>query len=560
MVDALKSVNLRVTPQTVQADPAQVVNHAGGYVFQVSDAENLRRFLVNGTDGGTFYASVDEHTADAVGVRWYGPKPRKRPDLAAGNAPRTVLDWARSNPVEMVRHIVEISEAGRAPRVNPCLFALAAAASLSDETGRKAALAALSRVARTGTHLFQFAGYARQFRGWGPTLCHAVAAWYTEPPVAHVAYQAAKYRQREGWTHRDLLRLAHPRTADTERRALFDWICGRKTEPEGAVDWHLPLIIEGYERAQAATSVQQWMDVILEYPGISWEMLPDAARQEPAVWEALIAKGMPMGALIRNLATLTRRGVLTQMGGSTARVCAQLVSQEHLVKARIHPVNVLVALRTYAAGRSVRNLGGGRTKVTTWTPVPQVIDALDAAFYAAYGAVTPAGKRTLIGLDISGSMAYRVSNLPLSAREVTAAVSLVTAATEPEWAVMGFGHTFVPLNISPRQRLDDAIRTISNLPWQGTDCALPMLWARANNVAVDTFCVYTDNETWTGAIHPHQALRQYRDHSGINAKLIVCGTLATPFSIADPADKGMLDVIGMDSAVPNLISDFSRGE
>ena len=30
------------------------------------------------------------------------------------------------------------------------------------------------------------------------------------------------------------------------------------------------------------------------------------------------------------------------------------------------------------------------------------------------------------------------------------------------------------------------------------------------------------------------------------------------FSIADPADPGMLDVVGFDTATPQLISDFAR--
>ena len=36
-------------------------------------------------------------------------------------------------------------------------------------------------------------------------------------PVDDVAYQAVKYRQREGWSHRDLMRLAHPATDDADR-------------------------------------------------------------------------------------------------------------------------------------------------------------------------------------------------------------------------------------------------------------------------------------------------------------------------------------------------------
>ncbi len=86
-----------------------------------------------------------------------------------------------------------------------------------------------------------------------------------------------------------------------------------------------------------------------------------------------------------------------------------------------------------------------------------------------------------------------------------------------------------------------------------------MIWALKNAVSVDHFSVYTDNETWAGTIHPHQALREYREKTGINARMSVVGMTSTDFTIADPEDPGTLDVAGFDSAVPNLLADFARG-
>ena len=83
------------------------------------------------------------------------------------------------------------------------------AAGLGDEPTRKAALDALPKVARTGTHLFQFVTFVELPR-LGPLARRAVGGWYAARPVEEVAYQAVKYRQREGVTHRDVLRLAHP--------------------------------------------------------------------------------------------------------------------------------------------------------------------------------------------------------------------------------------------------------------------------------------------------------------------------------------------------------------
>jgi 60 kDa SS-A/Ro ribonucleoprotein len=538
MADALRGINLRNTAQSQLADPRQVPNSAGGYTFTVAPLERLRRFLVLGTDGGTYYATER--------------------DLTKANA-EVVLAWARERSTELVEEVVAISTAGRAPRNNPALFALAAAAALGDVEGRKAALGALPKVARTGSHLFLFAGYVEQFRGWGRGLRRAVADWYLSKPVDAVAYQAVKYRQREGWSHRDLLRLAHPATVEADRKQLFDWICGRSDDGPG--------IIEGFQKAQSATTLSEWVAVLDLFPSLSWEMLPDAALREAGVWSKLIDNGVPQTALLRQLPRLTRLGLLAPMSNTLDVVVGQLTDTDRLRKARVHPVNVLVAARTYASGASARGQ-------SSWEPVAQVVDALDAAFYSAFAVVQPANKRTLLALDVSGSMALgAVSGLPVTARELSAALALVTIATESKTTTVGFtasngggrglfrrGVTIdgiSPLSISARQRLDDVMKTVSGLPFSRTDCALPMLWATANKVEVDTFVLYTDNETWAGNVHPHQALRQYRDWSGIDARMAVVGLTATDFTVADPADPGTLDIAGFDAALPTLLNDFS---
>lgn len=542
MGDPLSTISTRRTPQSEPADSRQVVNSAGGYTFTIDEEARLRRFLTLGTDGSTYYTSAADLSRDNAAV---------------------VFHMAETAHALLRRVILEVSEAGRAPKQNPTLFALAIACSVGSVNEKTEALRLLPRVARTGTHLFIFARYAEQFRGWGRGLRRAVAAWYTLPEVDALTYQTVKYRQREGWSHRDLLRLAHPKSDEAGRRALFDWIV------RGSVGDATPRLVEGYLKANEGNA--NWPTIVRDY-GLSWEMLPDAALNERATWDALLDTGLPQTALMRQLPRLTRLGVVGNMAKRTDEVAARLCDAERLRKARVHPVNVLVAQRTYASGRSARGDG-------EWSPARQIVDALDAAFYAAFGAVEPAGKRTMLALDVSGSMAMTpISNMPITPREASAALALVTMATEPQTEVVGFtsglpnrgfymnrsrmdeiGNGLTPLSISPRQRLDDAVRAVSDLEFGGTDCAAPMLHAQRTGLEVDTFVVYTDNETWAGGIHPHQALVEYRRSTGIGARLVVVGMTATQFSIADPTDAGMLDVAGFDSAVPNLISDFSRG-
>jgi 60 kDa SS-A/Ro ribonucleoprotein len=372
-----------------------------------------------------------------------------------------------------------------------------------------------------------------------------------------------KYPSRDGWSHRDALRLAHPRPATDEQRALFARAASQTRAPVQGEGDALALVraADGLH-ADAGMDPRQAARVIRENR-LTREMVPTQLLAHPVVWEALLEE-MPLTALIRNLATLTRIGLVAPGSNATHRVAGRLADAGALKRARVHPVQVLSALRTYASGRGVRGSG-------VWTPVGRVVDALDAAFYLAFGAVQPANRRMMLALDVSGSMAAGVLGMDhLSCREASAAMALVTAATEPDHFITGFTAGKYPsmhpgfntglsaLAISPRQRLDDVVKSISGIPFGGTDCALPMIEAEKNRWPVDVFVVYTDNETWAGSIHPAQALRRYRERTGIAAKLVVVAMASNGFSIADPQDAGMLDVVGFDAAAPQLIADFAR--
>jgi 60 kDa SS-A/Ro ribonucleoprotein len=548
----LKRHGTRRVPQWAPL-PGQVPNSAGGFAWAVDAWTRLRRFLVLGSEGGSYYAS-----------EW---------SLTRENA-KAVEECVREDGVRAVAEIVRVSTEGRAPKNDPALYALALASGLGDLETRRAALEALPRVARTGTHLFQFALFVEGFRGWGRSLRRAVGRWYAAQPVDALAYQAVKYRQRAGVTHRDLLRLAHPSRrvgagnpaldVTDEHARVFEWIV-RGGSVEG-----LPALVEGFVRAKEAATPRETAALVREYR-LPREALRPEHLTSPEVWEALLDE-MPMTALIRNLATMTRVGVLEPGSAGTAKAVAQLGDERRIRGARVHPIAVLAALRTYASGRGAR--GGGE-----WNPVREVVNALDAAFYAAFGNVEPAGTRVLLALDVSGSMTFgSVAGVPgLTPRDASAALALLTAATEKRYEIVGFfagrggfrkrgapvhrGYVdgLTPLALSPRQRLDDVVKTVSDLPFGGTDCALPMRYATATQRQIDTFVIYTDAETWAGDAHPAQALREYRRASGIDARLIVVGMVSNGFTIADPADQGMLDVVGFDTATPQLISDFARG-
>lgn len=529
MPDPLSTISTRVTSQRqpIPGRTDQVENSAGGYVFETDEMQRALRFLILGTEGGTYYIGEKELTAQNAGL---------------------ILKLANdgNKGMKLVDLICDVSMSGRAPKQNPTLFALAACAASDQDHVRSYALSQLTSVARTGTMLFQFATYAEQFRGWGRALRRAVGDWYQQDPNK-VAYQAVKYRQRGGWTHGDLLRLAHP-AGTPEHAQLYRWILGKDSSGT-------PEIIEGYNKVQQAALSNELSLIpgLIQTYRLPWEALPDEVLNDPAIWEALLPD-LGLTALIRQLGRLSKIGLVAPMSAGTKAVISKLSNGDDLVKSRVHPLNILTALYTYRMGHGLKGS-------LTWSPVPQVIDALDDAFYAAFGNVVPANKKTLVACDVSGSMDMgNVAGSPLTPRDATAALAMLTVRTEPEYACMAFSHQLVGLPLSPKQRLDDVVREMSRLPFGGTDCSLPMIMALQQKVAVETFIILTDSETWAGRIQPTQALEQYRQATGIPARLCVVGMTSNGFSIADPSDQGQLDVVGFDTGTPDLINGFSRSE
>lgn len=541
------------TQETPQSQPIpgtdQVENSAGGFTWAVDDWMRLDRFLILGTEGGSYYVSEKKLTIENADA---------------------VMRCIKADGERVVKRIVEISEAGRAPKNDPALFALAMAAGMGDAKTKTAAFDALPKVARIGTHLFTFLENIQGFRGWGRGLRRAVRNWYNGKNADQLAYQLVKYRQRNDWSHRDALRLASPKPSTPSHNALFRWVVASENMDEREVSRQerkdgpmvvkkyeaidralLPSIVSSFEAVQQAKEAKDVVRLIGANPNLSWEMIPTEFLGEAKVWEALLSN-LPMTALLRNLARMTANGLIAPLSAAARMVSERLKDEERIHKARIHPIAVLGALTTYRQGHGARGQ-------LSWEPVAEVVDALDQAFYLSFGNVTATGKRWLLALDVSGSMGYgEVAGMPgLTPRVASAALAIVTARVEQRYVITGFSHQMVPISISPRQRLDDVVNTIERIPMGGTDCALPMVWALKNNMEVDTFVVYTDNETWYGNIHPAQALQQYRRKMGIPAKLVVVGMVGNKYSIADPNDAGMLDVVGFDTATPELISDFA---
>ena len=188
-------------PQTCKIDIDQVANHAGGFVWKLSDLEHAKRYLIMGAkDNGNFYQTTEQVSTECH---------------------TSILRIIRMGDFKKLCDMLkEISVRGLAARQEPTLLSLAAAIVFAPSAEKKAmALALVPECVRIPTHAFMLSGYVTDLsqckpgkekgKGWGSGFRKALSQFYTSRRGLELATAVTKYKNREGWRQEDLLRMLH---------------------------------------------------------------------------------------------------------------------------------------------------------------------------------------------------------------------------------------------------------------------------------------------------------------------------------------------------------------
>lgn len=523
------------TPQTEkQFNKDQVKNNAGGYVYVADKWTVLNRFIIIGTENNSFYASSNKMTVEHA---------------------QNILELIKEDGKRVVNTVIEISNAGRAPKNDAAIFTLAMCASFGDNDTRKYAFDNMSKVARIGTHLFQFIADVNNMRGWGRGFRTAVANWYTEKTTDTLAYQVMKYKNREGWTHKDAIKLSHPKPKNDEQNFIFNTIVKGFDEVEDS-DFMTKYKIGMNFASIVEDNVDKAVELIKQY-NLPREVIPTTMLKDRNIWMALLEANMPLTAMLRNIGNMTKCGLLTPFSEAEKIIISTITNQEHIHKSRIHPLSVLVALKTYNQGHGIRGNG-------EWDVNPRISNALDDMFDLSFDNVESTGLRYLNSIDISGSMTSGISSHPyITSLEAMACMSMCLVKKEENVLTGVFDTSYSMVNIGKNDRLTTVANMFDRYKYHmgGTDCAQPIKYALKKNIPIDVFFVGSDGETWAGERHVDQVLDEYRQKTGIGARLVVANTAANYWSLSNKVtDPLSLDLAGFDSAWLQIMHEFVTGK
>ena len=517
--------------QPIPGREAEMIQgRSGGWMFDAGIWNMLRRCLLIGTAQSTYYAGKRELTEDFVGV---------------------VNSAIAENPQRVAEEILYASD-GRAINNNAPIFALVLLSMGETPEAKKAFQEIFAQVVRTGSHFYEWLSYTKSLRGFGKVVREVGKNWLSREDVKGLAYQLLKYQQRQGFSHRDALRLFHVKPPTEDHRQLFEWVV------KGWED--LPTEIPSEALAQI-----WWYEWLKQNPDqthqaisqghLTHEMAAPVGKMDKQAWQLLFNE-MPIGAMLRNLGSLTELGVLrSDEKANLGRVEAVLNSKDYLRKGRIHPIEVLKALKTYQSGGRL-----GRSQ-KTWNPVSRIVDILEKAVELSFDVVQPTDKVFMHAVDVSGSMSGAVvQSVGLSCCEIATTMALVTAKAEKNYMIRGFATDFRDLGITKRDSFSSAIAKASNQNFGGTDASVAYDWMIKNKFKADVVCFWTDSESWAGYKHPSQALAQYRQKVNPNIKAVYITLAPYQITLVDPKDPLSWDLGGFDPGTPRIIQMLATGE
>lgn len=567
LISATKS---KLNPSVnIKADARQVKNDDGAFVFTVDDFSRLRRFLIIGTTKN-YYRSEDKLSSEAIAL-----------------FDRCLAE----DGVRFVETIKQVSDNNSAPKVDYTLFALAYALSNGkvEKDGKSptkaAAEAAFTSVVRTGTHMLQFTDCLKAISGRSAVKRRTLASWYLSKDVDKLAYQVLKYANREGWTHRDVLRFVHVKPTSPKMEQLFSYLVNKDATLEDGtpkykhVEGVIPML-DGVLKVKALEGQKDPFTVIslIGQYNLPHEVLPSSYKNHVAV-QAELLKKMPYTATLRNLASYSKSGLLagnpdsydnatykremktdeslaTLQDSSRKLVVERLQNKEQIKTSRVHPMSILLGLKTYASGHGHR---GG----SSWQVNDNIVGALDKAFYHALDSIDMVDKSVLIAVDVSPSMDSTVGDTNISNREASAAMAMALMRNFKTVEAVKFAGGLTAMSVSSSMRMDQVLRVMNTSGWGGTNISSVAKYAqdvfKRTGRTFDAIIILTDNDT-NGGTHPFAELNNLRKMTGKQVRQVVMAFSASEFTVADPSDSFSMDIPGLDSTSVEVAQRFINGE
>ncbi|GAB6023400.1 60 kDa SS-A/Ro ribonucleoprotein [Chamberlinius hualienensis] len=452
------------------------------------------------------------------------------------------------------------------------IFALIHCTLSDDLETKKAAFEAFPVICPTAKDLLSYINLtqqlARRSTGWGRAQRKAVSKWYNEKSAKDLVTTCFTYTSSRGWTHRDIVRLAHVKPTNKATAAVLIYM------KKG-----LDAMLKDFENDVEAADVVSYIKAIhslhhttdekeaaylIERHGLQLEMIQSTMRKSPEIWRTLIPL-LPLQKVLLHLRRFAQIGFLNPNSIVYSSILDQLKDHSKLPTSNLHPVDVFLALKKYED--LGKNVSTRNPPTTANFRLPKrrlntaVVDALHNMFTASLQkCVKPLNKKLLVTVDVRNPMVHsKVHGCPqLTPALASAIVILSLLNADDDVTVTAFSsHDLKILDLSKDMSLLEIAKRMRETPMGPVNCLKPLQWAKQHNKPFDAFIVLTDNQVKPSDLRLGETLAQYRAALNLpNSRLFLCSLSARRLIAPSTELNGVIEIGGFDSYVPRMIANF----
>jgi 60 kDa SS-A/Ro ribonucleoprotein len=529
----MANLQLFNTRRGVQLPAADALNEAGGVAYSLSPKHQLAQLAATGCLNSTFYAQAQDQLD-------------------------TVLALAREvDPVFVAKTAVYARRAGHMKDM-PALLAATLAV-------RDVALLAkvFPRVVDNGKMLRNFVQMLRSGavgrKSLGTRPKKLVQQWLLEAPEAQLLNASVGNTPSLA----DVVKMVHPKPAETWRAAWFAWLIDRPYALEA-----LPPVTQAFERfkrdrtAERSAGPPQASERPLggqrghEVPSVGACALPDVPFQmltalelDAEAWAQIAQRGS-WQMVRQNLNTFARHGVF-ELPGLAEAVAAKLRDPQAVAKARVLPYQLMAAF------------------TATGAEVPHVVkEALQDAMELALANVPVFEGRVVVCPDVSGSMSSPVTGHRGSATsavrciDVAALVAAAVLRRNADARVLPFETKVVSLKLNPRDSVMTNAAKLAAVGGGGTSCSAPLALLNKEKAQADLVVLVSDNESWADPARGRgtATMQEWAAFKVRNPKARMACIDIQPYATAQVQEQAdVLNIGGFSDEVFKLLAVYAAG-
>ncbi|XP_054273310.1 RNA-binding protein RO60 [Macrosteles quadrilineatus] len=487
-------------------------------------------------------------------------------------------------PEKLIDTMVKVKTDGTSLWPDAIIFAYAYCVCSNKVVLQNAAYKVIRKVCRSPNDITLFVKFYRELRGskgGGNGFKKAIASWYLVWMPFDLADILFKQKRYHGWTHLDVLRLAHVKPVTIEQTVLLKYaIKGAKRTTEQYKDSDNEQVKELLEYMNSVESFRRVSDPEEAAKRVGRELhnierVPSGLLKYQEVWNQLIPN-MDVRTLLENLQRISIHGFLKGNNITVMSVMDVFNNMRKAEEFKGHPVRVYIELMTYEKAAKycldiASKMGHPISKITPARKPPKINlmikNALMTFYLTLHKFQKPTNLRYFVAVDVRSKMTTDRCHgcMHLTPLEAAAAVclSLTRVESESNITIGTFSEEKGDIDVHSFTK-DSEIAKFETTFSEKSETAGPasvvaaIHWADVKKKPYDVFIILSNYTVLTSGTRV--AIQKYRTDMNLpNAKVVTCSLTGNLRTHKDVEGQNMLCVIGFDEHVPRLIEAFAKG-